>query len=106
MFRLAEHSCGDSLLKCIDCSTQICPKCLVQCPVGNRCRQCTNKFTSHLLQVDFSSIIRALSGGFLAGMLFTGLERFLPLGGFFMFLIVYMLGTFVGNLIFKIAKRK
>lgn len=106
MFRFAEHSCGDCLLKCIDCSAQICPKCLVQCPVGNRCRKCTSKFTSHLLQIDHWVILRAIAGGFLAGLLFTGLEGVLPLGGFFMLLIVYMVGSVVGNVIFKIAKRK
>ena len=106
MFRFAEHNCGDCMLKCIDCDSQICPKCLVQCPVGNRCRKCTNRFTSHLLQVDTWSIVRALLGGSLAGLLFTGLQQFVPLGGFYMLFIVYLLGTFVGNLIFKIAKRK
>jgi hypothetical protein len=106
MFRFAEHKCGDCLLKCIDCNAQICPKCLVQCPVGNRCRKCTSRFTSHLLQIDFWVVLRAFGGGFLAGLLFTGLEGALPLGGFFMLLIVYMVGSLAGNLIFKIAKRK
>jgi len=106
VFRFAEHTCGDCLLKCIDCSAQICPKCLVQCPVGNRCRKCTNKFASHLLQIDIWVILRAFAGGFLAGLLFTGLEGIIPLGGFFMLLIVYILGSVAGNLIFKISKRK
>jgi hypothetical protein len=42
----------------------------------------------------------------MAGILFTGLEGFLPLGGFFMLLLVYMFGTVIGNVIFKLARRK
>src|SRR5688572_23256609 len=37
------HVCGDSLLRCVDCSQQVCPQCMVPCPVGNRCRPCAGK---------------------------------------------------------------
>jgi hypothetical protein len=30
----------DSRLTCIDCSTPICSNCMVQCPVGFRCKSC------------------------------------------------------------------
>ncbi len=106
MLPFAEHNCGDSMLKCIDCDTQICPKCLVECPVGNRCANCTKRFTSHLLQISPWIIVRALLGGIIAGFLFLLSQIFCPLSGFFMLLIYYFLGALAGNLIFKIAGRK
>lgn len=35
-----QHSCGDSRLSCVSCSQQVCPTCLIACPVGNRCTTC------------------------------------------------------------------
>jgi len=106
MFKVAEHSCGDCKLRCIDCNAQICPKCLVQCPVGNRCKHCTQRFTSHVLQIDFWTIVRSFSAAFVVGLLFTGLQTIFPLGGFYMLFLVYFLGSFAGNIIFKICGRK
>jgi hypothetical protein len=37
----ANHSCGDSRLKCVDCSAVVCPSCMIACPVGNRCQSCS-----------------------------------------------------------------
>jgi hypothetical protein len=52
------HSCGDSALKCVDCSEQVCPKCFVQCAVGNRCKKCAGRFTSHVLKAPPAVLIR------------------------------------------------
>ncbi len=106
MLPFAEHSCGESMLKCIDCNAQICPKCLVQCPVGNRCPNCSKRFTSHVLKIDGWVILRCFIGGLVAGLLFSLLQVFIPLGGFFMLFFVYLFGVFVGNILFKFTGRK
>jgi hypothetical protein len=106
MLPFVEHNCGESKLKCIDCEGQVCPKCMVQCPVGNRCAKCTKRFTSHVLKVDLWSILRGLFGGIIAGLLFGLLEIFCPVGGFFILILVYFLGVLAGNIIFKLAGRK
>jgi len=106
MLPFVEHNCGDSKLKCIDCEGQICPKCMVQCPVGNRCPKCTKRFTSHVLQIDFWTIMRGLVGGMIVGFLFGLLQILCPLGGFYILFFVYFLGVLAGNLVFKIAGRK
>lgn len=106
MFHLAEHNCGDCMLKCIDCNTQICPKCLVQCPVGNRCKNCSKRFDSHLLKVDFWVIVRTFFASLIFGFLFAVLQAFCPLGSIYILFFVYLIGTFIGNIIFKIAGRK
>lgn len=51
----SNHACGDSLLKCADCHAQICPKCVVECPVGNRCGACgkgSGKVQLHAKPID------------------------------------------------------
>jgi len=106
MFHLAEHSCGDCALRCIDCNAQICPKCLVECPVGNRCKNCAKRFTSHVLQIDFWVVLRSFIAAFVAGLLFAFLQALFPLGGFYMLTLGYLFGCLVGNIIFKIAGRK
>ncbi len=106
MFPLVDHNCGDSLLKCIDCNAQICPKCLVQCPVGNRCKNCSKRFTSHVLQIDFWVVLRSFMAALVAGLLFAFLQALFPLGGLAMLLFIYLFGSLAGNIIFKIAGRK
>lgn len=106
MRAFAEHNCGESKLKCIDCDSQICPKCMVQCPVGNRCPKCTKRFTSHVLQIDAWVILRALTGGAIAGVLFNLLQGFFPLGGFYILFFVYLIGVLAGNIVFKLSRRK
>jgi hypothetical protein len=101
-----EHNCGASKLQCIDCSGPICPRCLVQCPVGNRCKNCTKRFDSHLLKVNFGVIARALLGSAVLGFLFNVLDGFLPLGGFYMLFLAYFIGGLAGGLLFQISGRK
>lgn len=106
MLSFAEHNCGESKLKCIDCDCQICPKCMVQCPVGNRCPKCTKRFTSHVLQIGPWVILRAITGGAVAGVLFNLLQGFFPLGGFYILFFVYLIGVLAGNIVFKLSGRK
>lgn len=40
--KCAAHSNVETGLACGKCGTPICPKCLVETPVGARCRQCAN----------------------------------------------------------------
>ncbi len=79
---------------------------MVECLVGNRCRNCAKRFTSHVLQIDFWVILRSFGAAFVAGLLFALLQGLCPLGGFYMLIFVYLIGAFIGNIIFKIAGRK
>ncbi len=94
------------MLKCIDCDSQICPKCMVQCPVGNRCPNCTKRFTSHVLQVDSKVIVRCLLASIVVGFLFGLLQIFIPLDGIYMLFFVYLFGVFAGNIMFKLTGHK
>lgn len=99
------HVCVDSRLSCVDCNAQVCPKCMVQCPVGNRCPKCAGKFTSHVLEVSPMVVARTLAVAALIGGLFSltgGGFSF----GFYGWIITYVMGIFAGNIIHKAASFK
>lgn len=97
------HECGDSRLACIDCQAQVCPKCFVECPVGNRCKQCANKFESHVLTVTVGALVKMFITAAAIGAAFGVLQGFVPGGGFWMWFIVYALGVGAGNIIHKVV---
>lgn len=103
---LGQHSCGDCKLSCVDCSAQICPGCMVQCPVGNRCPKCAGKFTSHVLAVTPLIMIKTLAAAGVAGFAFGWADTFLPLGGLFMMFFVYLGGVGIGNVVHKVSGHK
>ncbi len=105
MVSFAKHSCGDSRLACSDCGATVCPKCMVECPVGNRCKKCAAKTESHILKVTPGIAIRTFLVAMLAGFAFTFLN---PFGSFsfYSWIIVYFVGTLVGNLIHRISGYK
>ena len=99
------HSCGDSRLTCIDCQAQICPACLEQCPVGNRCRKCTGRFTGHITKLPLPIMLRtgaaAAALGFAYGFFYESL-----MGGFYIWFLVYIGGVFAGKFLHKLANHK
>ncbi len=59
-----DHS--ETRLACIDCNKPICPKCMVMCAVGSRCKACTKGFESHVTKMTPWSIALVLSLSFIA----------------------------------------
>lgn len=60
-----DHS--DTRLSCVDCSQPVCPGCMVQCAVGQRCPKCTGKFTSHVAKSAKFSLTKTLLFSFASG---------------------------------------
>lgn len=96
------HECGDTRLKCIDCDGPVCPKCFVQCPVGQRCKACSSKFSSHVLNVGFGQLALMFLVALALGGAFGFLGAYLS-GGLWMWIITYFLGVAAGNLIHKVV---
>lgn len=102
------HSCGDSALKCVDCNEQVCPKCFVQCAVGNRCKKCAGRFTSHVLKAPPVVLIRlgltmaalGLAYGFLAKRLL-----YMPLG-IYGYAVEFFLFFALGKALHRVASYK
>lgn len=55
-------------LRCSRCDTPICPKCLVQTPVGARCRSCARIARSPVYTVNGQYLVRAIAAGLLGGI--------------------------------------
>lgn len=92
---VGKHSCGDSRITCVDCSATICSKCLVECPVGFRCKSC-GKTKNPLTDVSPFLVAKTLA---LCTAIGCGAGWFLTLISvpFFTCIIAYFLGLLVGR---------
>lgn len=63
----------ETALRCSRCETPICPKCLIQTPVGARCRDCARMSKSPVYTVDSTTMVRAgvaaVVGGIVMGLI-------------------------------------
>ena len=63
----ARHPDVQTALRCSRCDTPICPRCLVQTPVGARCRDCAQLAKSPVYTVSGQYLVRAVSAAVLGG---------------------------------------
>lgn len=78
--RCATHREVETYLRCGRCGTPICPRCLVQTPVGARCRACArvrrlpvyDVGPRFLLRGGLAALVGAFVGGFVLLALFGG----------------------------------
>ncbi len=82
-------------LRCSRCDTPICPKCLVQTPVGARCRDCARLAKSPVYTVQGRYLARAIAaaaiGGVGMGLIWGFASLWIPglaFGGIFVSLIL------------------
>lgn len=101
---LGKHSCGDSRITCIDCGQIICSKCLVQCPVGFRCRSC-GKVKNSLSDVTPFLVARTLALCALIGFCFGYAMPLIDLPWIGVF-ICYFAGLFVGRFLTRFTDGK
>jgi hypothetical protein len=63
----------ETALRCSRCETPICPKCLIQTPVGARCRDCARISKSPVYTVNNATMVRAgvaaVVGGIVMGLI-------------------------------------
>ncbi len=63
----ARHPQVETGLRCGRCGTLICPRCLVQSPVGSRCPDCANLRTIPMLEVSPVFLARGIGAALAAG---------------------------------------
>jgi hypothetical protein len=64
----ARHPQVETYLRCGRCNTPICPRCLVQTPVGARCRDCANVSRLPTFNVTPAHFARGMTAALLSGI--------------------------------------
>src|SRR5581483_9869534 len=105
--RCAAHPGVETELRCSKCERPICPRCLVQTPVGARCRDCAQLRRLPTFQVGKGHLLRgagaAAGSGIAAGIVWS----MLPVGfGLFSFLLAAGVGYVVGEATSRAANRR
>jgi hypothetical protein len=98
----ANHPTIETNVRCGKCEKPICPRCMVNTPVGQRCRECGLQ-RSPIYQVPLPllvvGIVVGLVGGVLGGMIGSRI-------GFLMLFFAPAIGGFVGEAVSRAIKRK
>jgi hypothetical protein len=62
----------ETALRCQQCDAPICPRCLVQSPVGAKCKDCARVMRSPIYQVHGKELVRSVAVALIGGVI-TGL---------------------------------
>ncbi len=91
----ARHPRVETYLRCGRCDTPICPRCLVQTPVGARCRDCANVRTLPTFNVTPVYFARAQTAALLSGAGAGAIWAFV-IPGFLGFYAIIFIGLGLG----------
>ncbi len=99
------HPHNKTRLRCTECDTPICPKCMVMYEVGFKCPACAKKRPSHLVAVTSLQILgtslACVLMGWICGWIFTFALAVLPIRIFMFpvlgYLALYGLGQLCGH---------
>ena len=100
------HPGTETDLRCGKCGQPICPKCLVQTPVGARCPECAAVKRLPTYNVSAAFYARAIAAGLLTASALGAIWPFIPLGGFFGILIGAGIGYAIGEIMSLAVNRK
>jgi hypothetical protein len=80
--KCATHHDVETNLRCGKCEKPICPRCMIQTPVGARCRECARLYKLPTYQVSGMHYIRAIAAAIgiagVCGVLWGLLDNFIP----------------------------
>ena len=104
--KCATHPNVETNLRCGKCGKPICPKCLVQTPVGARCQDCTRLQKLPTFEVSKGYYWRA--AGTAIGLAFAlGAAWWaIPMGFYFNFLLAAGFGWVMGEVVGRSVNRK
>lgn len=58
----------ETALRCSRCETPICPRCLIQSPVGARCRDCAKTLKNPIYTLETTHLVRAALAAVIGGV--------------------------------------
>ena len=103
--KCATHPEVETNLRCAKCGKPICPKCMVQTPVGARCPDCAGLYKVPTYQVSAKYYLRAIGAGLgmavACGVLWWVVTNLLP----FLFLNLLLAPAF-GYTIAEVSTRR
>src|SRR5688572_19199991 len=106
----ARHPQVETVLLCGRCGTPICPRCLVQTPVGARCPDCANVRRVPTVDVPLLFLFRGLGAALIAGVGVGAIWGFITQGGgfvgFFLIFIAMGIGWAISEAISLATNRK
>jgi hypothetical protein len=107
--KCATHPDVETTLKCGKCGKPICPKCMVQTPVGARCRECAKLYTPPTYRVSGIFYLRAVGAALgmavVIGLLWGYISNYLPYF-FINLLLAAGLGYAIGEVTSLAVNRK
>lgn len=103
----AEHPSVETYLRCGRCGRPICPRCLIQTPVGARCRTCARVRRLPVYDVRPRFLLRGAAAGLAAAILGGVVVHFIPgLGLFFLLLVGGLYGYLVAAVVGRATNEK
>ena len=107
--KCATHPKIETNLRCGKCDKSICPKCMVQTPVGARCPDCARLYKLPTYRVSFQYYLRAIGAGLGTaigvGLIWGIISGFVPF--FFLnFLLAAGVGYAIGEVVSLSVNRK
>ena len=106
----AAHPDVETNLSCSKCLKPICPKCLVETPVGPRCHQCahlTKLPTFNIMGLDyFKAVFVGLASALVFGIAWLLIKAVIPFISLFNFLLAAAAGYGIGQAISLSVRRK
>ncbi len=106
--RCASHAEVETNLRCGKCGRLICPKCLVQTPVGARCPKCARLYKLPTYRVSFSYYLRAMGAALgmaiVCGLIWAVVGTFMPF--FIRLLLAVGVGYAMGEIVSLSVNRK
>jgi hypothetical protein len=107
--RCAAHPEVETSLRCGKCGKPICPRCLVQTPVGSRCRECARLYKLPTYRVSPAHYLRAAGSALvlavILGVAWGFVGRFLPFI-YLNLLIAAGIGFAIGEVTGRAVNRK
>jgi hypothetical protein len=106
----ARHPDVETYLRCGKCDTPICPRCLVQTPVGARCRDCANITRLPTFNVTPEFFARGMGAAIVSGAVVGGLWALVVgdarVGIFFTLFIGLGIGWALSEAVSRAANRR
>lgn len=108
----ARHPQVETELECGRCGTLICPRCLVQTPVGARCPTCAQVRRLPTADVGLAYLARGVAAGVGGGALVGAAWGYAVKGqgvgffGFFILFIAFAIGWAIGEIVSVATNRK